>query len=520
MSLGRTLLVAVLIVGAAYAGTRLWRGQDRPDDALVRAECWFPKPALRTAECYRFSVPESRGTASNRTVRFPVVILRSPSTPAEEPPVLHLMGGPGQPAGIAAAADITAWGRVLDRADWARDRDHILVDTRGIGPLASPQLRCAMLSDIRLALTLDRLENDPAARDAAIERTVGACRDALLKAGVDLAAYDTAATAQDLIALRAALGLPRWTVYGISYGSRLALELMRRDAAGIHAAILDSLVPPNVPALADEPANLQRALTLLYADCEADTSCAGAYPFLQRDLERTILAFRARPMTLTLTDPDRKSRQLTVTVDDGLYLQVIEYGLMVGDWLPFLPGIINDTARGGTVLFSHLAARLMFDAYMDGDANALLLSALCREELPFNDPQAFARARDTHPLLRHFDLEAPVRAQCAAWPAGVAPKEFREPVKSSAPTLLINGAYGTRTPPTYAERQLAHMNTAFRVVLRSRGHAPSTTSACAQAAMAAFLDSPRQPEPPTCLRFQRPPHFMTRGGEGDRIRRL
>ncbi len=519
MSLPRTVLIAALIVAAAYAGILGWRALQRPESRLEAARCWFAKPESRTAQCYRFTAPESRGTASNRSTRFPVVIFRSPSTPLGEPPVLHLMGGPGQPAGIETDGQIKSWIQFLDEAQWARDRDHLVVDVRGVGGLADPKLRCPVLSDVGWMLSLDALKEKPGAQEAEVRREVERCRAGFVRAGIDLAAYDTATTASDLIELRRALGLPSWSIYAISYGTRLALELMRRDPKGVHAAVLDSLSPPDVPTIVNLLPNLQHTLDLLYADCAAQPRCAAAYPDLATDMETAVERLRAAPVTLALKQPGGP-KVLKVTLTDALYLQIVEYMLVSGDWVPFLPGVINDAAKGGTALLSHIATKLVFDAYWQSDANALLLSTLCREEVPYNTDAALTQALDAHPLLRGMEPDTLLRLSCAAWPVGKAPPAFRETVTSDVPVLLINGAYDTRTPPAFAERAAAHLTHAYRIVLRNRGHSPSPASPCAKAAIDAFLDAPADPASPACLRQQKPPRFMTRGGPADRIERL
>ncbi|MEN3975233.1 alpha/beta hydrolase [Emcibacter sp. SYSU 3D8] len=519
MSLARTLIIAALIVAAGYGTTVLWRALERPDSRLETARCWFDNPASRSVECYRFTAPESRGTASNRSIRFPVVIFRSPSTPEDEPPVLHLMGGPGQPASIENNDQIKGWAQFLDGAVWARDRDHIVVDTRGVGGLSEPRLRCPMLSDVGWILSLETLKRTPGAREAAVRKMVESCRAGFVNEGIDLAAYDTANAATDLIDLRHALKLPSWSIYGISYGTRLALELIRRDPEGVHAAVLDSLSPPDEPTIASLLPNLDRALGLVYADCAAQPACAGAYPDLSRDMEAAVARLRAAPVAMTVKQPGG-TRTLQVVLDDALYLQIVEYALVSGSWVPFLPGIINDTAKGGTRLLAHLAARLLFDDYWQHDANALLLSTLCREEVPFNTSAAMRQSVDAHPLLRNLEPDALLFASCASWPVGKAPDTFREPVVSNVPALLINGAYDTRTPAAYAERQAAHLTYVYRIVLPNRGHSPSPSSNCAKAAIDGFLDNPLSPAPPACLQHQRPPRFMTRGGPADRIERL
>ena len=55
-----------------------------------------------------------------------------------------------------------------------------------------------------------------------------ACRDRWLREGVDLAAYNTVENAADVNDLRLALGYDKMTLVGGSYGSHLALQLMRQ----------------------------------------------------------------------------------------------------------------------------------------------------------------------------------------------------------------------------------------------------------------------------------------------------
>ncbi len=516
----RTILAAALILTTAYGGLMLWRGLQRPETRLEPVTCWFAKPNSRTTACYRFSVPESRGTASNRSVSFPVVTFHSPSTPEGEPPVLHLMGGPGQPALIETDAQIKTWIHFLDEAGWARDRDHVVVDVRGVGGLASPTLRCPILSDVGWMLSLDALKDKPGAADAEVRRQVERCHGGFQREGIDLAAYDTAATAADLIALRQALGLSSWSVYAVSYGTRQAQELMRRDPKGVHAVVLDSTSPVDVPTIASQLPNMQHALDLMYADCAAQPDCAASYPNLPGDMAAAVARFRDHPETLKLTKPGG-SRVLTVPLTDGFYLQLVEFMLSSGDWVPFAPGIINNAAAGGaSSMLAHLAARLVFDSYWRSDANALLLSTLCREELPYNTAAALTKAAADHPLLRSLEPDGLLRASCTAWPVGKAPPAFRKAVASDVPALLINGAYDTRTPPAFAERAAAHLTYGYRIVLRDRGHSPSPASACAREAIDAFLDAPLNPAPPDCLRLQKPPRFIPRKGAPARIERL
>ena len=57
---------------------------------------------------------------------------------------------------------------------------------------------------------------------------------------INLAAYNSPASAADLNDLRLALGYKEWNLYGRSYGGRLALTVMRDYPTGIRSVILDS----------------------------------------------------------------------------------------------------------------------------------------------------------------------------------------------------------------------------------------------------------------------------------------
>ena len=56
------------------------------------------------------------------------------------------------------------------------------------------------------------------------------CAAELRDKGIDLAAYNTEASADDLEDLRKALGAPKISLFGFSYGTHLALAAIRPAA--------------------------------------------------------------------------------------------------------------------------------------------------------------------------------------------------------------------------------------------------------------------------------------------------
>ncbi len=85
--------------------------------------------------------------------------------------------------------------------------------------------------------------------------------------------YTTPALADDVADLAAAMSLPRINIYGVSYGTRWALEVMRRHPNLVRAAVLDGVYPPQVNGEQNEPDIVRRAFEQLYTDCANDTLC-------------------------------------------------------------------------------------------------------------------------------------------------------------------------------------------------------------------------------------------------------
>ena len=179
------------------------------------------------ARCYVLEVPERRDAAASPTIRLWVQVVTPAGTPSDALPLVWLTGGPGD----AASAVV---GHVV--AGVGTRRPLVFVDQRGTGQ-SLPRLDCQEADQLFIDPTL------PWAQRVGQARTVAAaCRDHLVAAGVDLAAYDTSDDVQDIVDLRRALGYAQWEVYGVSYGGRLAQQLLARDEAGVAAVILDSSI--------------------------------------------------------------------------------------------------------------------------------------------------------------------------------------------------------------------------------------------------------------------------------------
>ena len=99
-----------------------------------------------------------------------------------------------------------------------------MFDQRGVG-YSQPSLNCQELATWRYRTIGSHRTRDQETEDQV--EAAFACRDRLVASGIDLAAYNTAASAADVNDIRIALGYGQFDVWGLSYGTRLALAVER-----------------------------------------------------------------------------------------------------------------------------------------------------------------------------------------------------------------------------------------------------------------------------------------------------
>ena len=81
--------------------------------------------------------------------------------------------------------------------------------------------------------------------------------------------------------MREALGYPRWNLWGGSYGTRVALEYLRRHRDRVRSVVLDGVAPPALKITLDVWPTREAALDALFAACEATPACRSAHPDLR-----------------------------------------------------------------------------------------------------------------------------------------------------------------------------------------------------------------------------------------------
>ena len=275
----------LLILACMLWGTLAVSAQD--NTAVATVECPFAIPQGEvegeTIECLVVTVPESRTGLSDADIQLALVVLHATGANVQDN-ILYLAGGPGN-SGTAAMFDYVD--------DPVREAANLIfLDQRGTG-YSLPSLDCPEIDG----------GGDTAMQD---------CYNRLVDSGVVLDAYRSAENAADVNDVISALGLDSVTIYGISYGTRLALTVMKAPNPAIQDVILDGVYPPNVNGYEEDGKNIVRVFNLIFERCAADSACNAAYPDLETTMYNAVENLDAEPLQIT----DSAGQQTSFTGDD------------------------------------------------------------------------------------------------------------------------------------------------------------------------------------------------------------
>jgi pimeloyl-ACP methyl ester carboxylesterase len=433
------ILIALIGVGCTPLGT-----PTPAQPAVALQDCQLSGVGMSysiSARCGTLQVYEDQQQEAGRQIGVSFAVIPAVSKTAQTDALFLLAGGPGQ----AATETYPQLIPILDRLH--QKRDIVLVDQRGTG--GSNPLRCPAL----------------AATDetTSVEQAAPALKDCLNQLNADTRLYTTAAFVEDLEQVRQALRYQTMDLVGISYGTRVALAYMRQYPQFTRTVTLDSVNPLDWELGPQNPANAQRALDLVFQRCAADPACQAAFPNNRVDFQSLMATLQRQPAEVSLPHPTTGERiQVKLTASQAATtFQLLLYSPEMTAMIPLL---VHETVARGD--FSLLAAQYLIST---GDLeksifDGLYLSVLCAEDVPFYPTQP-AQVAAFLP-----DHTAEIIQQCQLWPHAQVSSEYKLPVQSNIPTLLLSGEADPVTPPANAERVAQGLSNGLNLVIPGLGH--------------------------------------------------
>ena len=467
---------------------------DTTTSALEPTACRYliPKSAEGTkVTCYDLTVKESRRPgASDKTIKIHLARIKGNSPSGV--PTIELIGGPGGGGDdvigglVAGVKDLAeAYGPILAKGDL------VVFDQRGVGR-SLPRLGCSM------------------------DESTAKCKEKLEGQGIDLTAYDTIENADDVHDMKVALGVDKIDLHGISYGTRLALEILKRHPDDVRATIIDGVMPPDVPVLGMFPVAMDTILSRTFDACKADAKCNAAYPDLDGQM----------------TQLQEKLTKTPFKAHDYEYDEDYDY-----DWTAFVEELIDRSYSEGTAahvpywIHSLLtqtqeqfsAAEKKADeemlAYYDQEdeeaksnpllaeyievmqrasdadydamdvAQGMYLSVTCND---YAQHEKIADARVAQSKIRAVlrsdeELEGEF-ADCDVWPKRASEPTVQEPARFTGPVLVIGGDVDPATPVEWAKHAAETLAQNHLVEVPTGGHGLMDT--CGAGLKGAFFTDP------------------------------
>ena len=398
------------------------------------------------ARCGTFVRPLDPTDPGPESLELNVAVVPALSLEPESDPFVPIAGGPGQ----ASVSFYAAWAAAFERV--RRDRDILLLDQRGTGDSA--------------AMTCD-VDDEIIQGQYSTEQTLRATRECLEALPFDPRFFTTSVAVTDLEALRAALGYGPLNLYGISYGSRVAQHFARRYPASTRTVIVDGVVPPQLALGPEIATESQLALDRVFDRCADDPNCGPRFATIRQDFLDLRQRLALLPVTINMPNAltgrpeavDFGSDQL------GVAIRLLLYSSRTAALLPLL---ISEAADGN---YAPLAAQFQMATatLMDSISMGMHNAVVCTEDTPFIVDANLDHDAIAASYLGPLQLEA-LQTICSVWPAGPIDDDFRVPLTTDIPFLLLSGDADPITPPRYASMAAVNLHNARLLTGPNQGH--------------------------------------------------
>lgn len=438
-----TAVILVQLVSVANAAMVVGRPRSAESFGAIQLSPCKLSGVPQPGRCGVLEVPENPSQPAGRHLKISVAVIPAIGGKPRPDPIAVLTGGPGESA--IGLAELYATRLAALRTD----RDILLVDQRGAGRSAA--LDCELFSPERPEASL---------RDLFPLTAVETC-ERRLSAQADLTQYTADRFANDLEWVRRSLGYGPLNLFAGSYGTRSAQVYVRMYPESVRTVYMGSPVPIDVAEPLPFAKTEQTALEKIFDACASDSACNSAFPRLRDEFRQISARLSSGSVHVTVQGHADSAQLYRGRVAEWfrskLYrprsstsLPWMIHRAYLGDWSPISEGILSD-ARD----YSDLSFGLFF-------------SITCSEDIPFiREDEVAGETEGT--FLGDYRVRQQ-QAACRQWPKASLPDGYREPVRSSVPTVFASGDTDGGTPLWFMEHAAKGFSHRLEVVLSGQGH--------------------------------------------------
>jgi len=441
------LFGATFLIQKAYS--QKYKPVLEPYPGLVKAD---PRLVLKTGYLV---VPENRSKPEGCKVKIPFLFVRRPDQDPRKNITLYTTGGPG----YSTTLNIDS---ISYNSGWLAYGGFIAFDQRGT-KRAQPCLDC-----MEVAAAIKRSYREGKNKDSLVSQAVTECRNRFAKQGVDLSAFNTIESAEDINDLRLALNVDSLNLVGISYSGGLMLTMVRNHPEGVRALLLNSPLPGYVNFEEHALFNINEALEQVFHNCETDSSDT-KYKDLRMKFHQYFSTITGKKYTISYQEKgSNQANSLTYTKNELLDAII---GRMNSRQVSTVPAVMIDLIEGRHDKY----VREVFDGYFAGNSSVSLgmrYSVYCSEQISYDDPALEAQQHLVLPWLAGYPFNDVNHVICNCWKVKAEPAVAKQPVYSTVPALISAGDVDPDCRPFYNRLIKRYMPNSQLLIIHNRGHAP------------------------------------------------
>lgn len=401
------------------------------------------------AELGRLWVRENRNAKSDRLIQLAFVRLKSTSAQPNSP-IVFLAGGPGIP-GIGLA-QVPVYYSLFDQLRAVSDV--ILLDQRGTG-LSSPNLQCPPPEfPVRVFETTDNFVQ-------AYSQFVRKCADHWRAERVDLSAYNSNQSADDLEDLRLALGAEQLNLLGWSYGTELALAAVRRHGQRLNQIVLASTRGPD--NLLKLPSVWDLHVKHVSQIAAEDTGVNKLVPDMEALMRQVLDKLERNPVTIEIND-QRGNGRVKLTVGKIGLQTLIRGDLSNARAFVTLPALLYTVDQGDYGLLTRRIERL----YNGFGSSAMSLATDCAAGWSTKRLEQ-ANKEAKRALMSNVNLQWRPDI-CKATGSSDLGQQFRSRIRSKVVTLFLSGTLDPNTPPFEGEEVRRGFSRSAHLIIENAAH--------------------------------------------------
>lgn len=410
-----------------------------------------------------FMVPENRQRAGSRQLKLHYV--RFPAQ-TEQPgsPVVYLAGGPGG-SGIHTAKGP----RFPLFAGLSQQADVIALDQRGTG-LSADMPNCVSKVVVPVNLLQDKQLLDEKKFSALHRQAAQECSQFWQQQGADILGYTTVQNALDLENLRQHLGADKLTLWGISYGTHLALA-----ASKLMPERLDKLVLASVEGL-DQTVKLP-AQTSLYLQriqqlIALDPALQARWPDIAGMMQQVLTQLTGSPLELKLPTADGKT---STFLFQSLHLQLLtsmslaDPNQRLGMLLQLYQGLQAEPEAMKPMLTELISSGIL-DGFAAGPIELRLMPLMTDLASGISPQRQLLFSQQQPSALIGGLLNFPMPQLNGSIPGLDLGEAFRQEASHAIPTLVLSGTLDGRTYLAEQQQAVASLRAKQLVTVRYGGH--------------------------------------------------